>query len=61
MTCAAATGGQSMSGIYKNNPGGAPVVMVSATVPYRPVMPVFGSSSLGLKLNGTQQASVMGI
>jgi Flp pilus assembly protein TadG len=61
MTCKATTGTQTMSGIYRNNPGGAPVVTVTATVPYRPVMPVFGSSSLGLKLNGTQQASVMGI
>ena len=61
LTCSAQPGGQPYQGIYKNSAGGAPVVTVSATVPYRPVMPVFGSSSLGLKLNAKQQASVMGI
>jgi Flp pilus assembly protein TadG len=61
LKCTANTSGQNVQGIYKERPGGAPIVTVSATVPYRPVMPVFGSSSLGLKLNAKQQASVMGI
>jgi Flp pilus assembly protein TadG len=61
MSCTAVTSGQNVQGIYKERLGGAPIVTVSATVPYRPVMPVFGSSSLGLRLNAKQQASVMGI
>ena len=61
LKCTPITSGQNVRGIYKEMPLGAPIVTVSATVPYRPVMPVFGSSSLGLTLNAKQQASVMGI
>ena len=54
---------QTMSGIYDElSLGGAPVVTVSATVPYTPVIGAsFGFSSAGLNLNASQQAAVMGI
>jgi Flp pilus assembly protein TadG len=54
---------ENMSGIYDELAlGGAPVVRVSATVPYSPVIgaPV-GFSSVGINLNARQEAAVMGI
>ena len=64
LNCYTATGGQSMLGIYRNSTGasaGAPIVTVSATVPYIPVLKSFGFSGIGLNLNARQQAAVMGI
>lgn len=67
MTCATTAGGQTMGGIYtgnKNSAGtliGAPIVTVSATVPYTPVLRSFGFSGIGFNLNATQQAAVMGL
>lgn len=54
---------QNMSGIYDElSLGGAPVVTVSATVPYSPVIgAAFGFSGGGLNLNARQEAAVMGI
>lgn len=54
---------QTMSGIYDELAlAGAPVVTVSATVPYTPVIGAsFGFSGIGLNLNASQQAAVMGI
>jgi hypothetical protein len=50
-----------MSGIYKGRAGGAPIVTVTASVPYTPVLRSFGFRGVGLNLNATQQAAVMGI
>lgn len=61
MACATTTGGQTMNGIYKGRASGAPIVTVSATVPYTPVLRSFGFSGVGLNLNASQQAAVMGI
>lgn len=67
MSCTTTAGGQSMSGIYKENRNssgtliGAPVVTVNAVVPYTPVLAAFGFKGAGLKLNASQQAAVMGI
>jgi len=63
MTCPTATGGQNMSGIYKVSTGTAyaPVVTITAQVPYSPVMQSFGFRGVGLNLNASQQAAVMGI
>ena len=67
MSCSTTAGGQSMSGIYKENRNssgtliGAPVVTVNAVVPYTPVLAAFGFKGAGLKLNASQQAAVMGI
>ena len=54
---------QNLSGIYDELAlGGAPVVTVSATVPYSPVIGApFGFSGGGLNLNARQEAAVMGI
>lgn len=54
---------ENMSGIYDELAlGGAPVVRVSATVPYTPVIGApFGFSGVGLNLNASQEAAVMGI
>ena len=50
------------NGIYKGMPTGAPVVTVTASVDYDPVIgAAFGFSGVGIKLNATQQAAVMGI
>ena len=48
-------------GIYTNNPGGAPVVIVTATVPYNGgLFGVLGFDTTGLSLKASAQASVMG-
>ena len=54
---------ESMSGIYDElSLGGAPVVEVSASVPYYPMIGApFGFSGVGINLNARQQAAVMGI
>lgn len=52
---------RTMSGIYKGRTSGAPIVTVSATVPYTSVLKSFGFRGAGLNLNATQQAAVMGI
>ena len=51
------------SGIYKPSSGlaYAPVVTISASVPYRPVLASYGFRGVGLNLNATQQSAVMGL
>jgi Flp pilus assembly protein TadG len=61
MSCATTAGGQTMSGIYKGRTSGAPIVTVSATVPYTPVLRSFGFRGVGLNLNASQEAAVMGL
>ena len=61
MACTTTTGGQTMSGIYRGRTSGVPIVTVSATVPYTPVLNSFGFTGAGLNLNASQQAAVMGI
>ncbi|HET9354223.1 MAG TPA: TadE family protein [Sphingomicrobium sp.] len=64
-TCLTTVSSQSMTGIYRGRTGGtagAPVVTVTASVDYDPVIgAAFGFSGVGLKLNASQQAAVMGI
>lgn len=64
-SCTATVSGQSMTGIYRGRTGslaGAPVVTVTASVDYNPVIAApFGFSGAGLKLNARQQAAVMGL
>jgi hypothetical protein len=56
-----------MLGIYRDNKSstgtaiGAPIVTVSAHVPYRSILGKYGFTGIGMSLNGTQQAAVMGI
>jgi flagellar capping protein FliD len=64
--CTTTTGGETLGGIYNattNASGGsvgAPVVTVSASVPYTPLLKAFGFTGLGMKLNASQQAAVGG-
>jgi Flp pilus assembly protein TadG len=54
---------EAMIGIYDElSLGGAPIVRVSATIPYTPVIGApFGFSGVGINLNASQEAAVMGI
>jgi hypothetical protein len=60
--CATSAGGQNMSGLYKSQANGAQIVIVSATVNYRPIIAAaFGFSGIGTHLNATSQAAVTGL
>lgn len=48
-------------GIYTNHAGGAPVVTVSATLPYTPFFGTVGFDTSGLNLSASAQSAVMGI
>ena len=65
MSCATAAGGTTLGGIYTGNVTGtagmAPAVTVTASVPYRPVLASFGFTGIGLSLNASEQAAVMGV
>lgn len=53
---------ENMTGIYEDLSIGAPIVTVSATVPYSPVIgAAFGFSGVGFNLNASEQAAVMGL
>ena len=64
MTCSTTAGGTSMGGIYNGNnvgtPGEAPAVLVTAKLPYRPVVASFMLAGT-IFLNAQQQAAVTGI
>jgi Flp pilus assembly protein TadG len=47
-------------GIYVNNPGGAPTVTVSATVPYNSLFGSLGFATANLNMRADAQAAVMG-
>lgn len=49
------------SGIYATSPVGTPVVTVTATVPYTPVLGQLGLTDAILDLNARSQAAVTGI
>lgn len=65
MTCSATVGGSATGGIYNGNSTGttgvAPAVVVTATLPYRPVMASIGFHGAGLSITATQQAAVTGL
>jgi len=53
---------ENMTGIYQGRASGAPVITVSASVGYVPIIGVpFGFSGVAINLNASQQAAVMGI
>ena len=54
-------GGSAFSGIYTGMTSGAPVVTISADVPYTSLFNSLGFSSTSLRLRGSSQAAVMGI
>ena len=65
MTRATTAGTTTLGGIYTGNNTGtagmAPVVIVTASLPYQPVMSGLGFNGFGMTLNATQQAAVTGI
>jgi len=67
VSCTTTTGTQTVAGIYRDNKDstgtfiGAPLVTVSAHVPYRSILGKYGFTGIGMSLNGKQQAAVMGI
>lgn len=61
-SCATTVDGQNMSGLYKSQANGAQIVIVSATVTYRPIIAAaFGFSGINTHLNATSQAAVTGL
>jgi Flp pilus assembly protein TadG len=59
VSCSTAANGTALSGIYNGRVSGAPIVTVTAVVPYSSL---FGSWALGMTtLAATQQAAVTGI
>ena len=48
-------------GIYRGSATGAPVVTVSASVPYTPLLGSIGFSTTGLTLNAQSEAAVAGV
>jgi hypothetical protein len=60
MTCTTTAGGQTMSGIYSGMASGAPVVTVTAQLPYRTVLGSFGFRGANMYLNASAQAAVTG-
>ena len=63
VSCNTSYGSQTMAGIYAtHNNGEAPVVIVTATVPYQPIaLSSFGFSARGYSLYAQEQAPVVGI
>jgi len=53
--------GGTTTGIYTNHVGGAPVVTVSAAVPYTSLFGTLGFDTTGFNLNASAQSAVMGI
>ena len=49
------------TGVFVNNPDGAPTVTVRASVPYTPLFSQMGIASAQLTLNAQSQAAVTGI
>ena len=49
------------TGIYRGSANGAPVVRVTASVPYTPLLGSIGFSTTGLTLNARSEAAVAGV
>ena len=61
-SCATTAGGQTMTGLYKDQPNGAQIVTVSATVTYRPIFAMaLGFSGVSKSLYADSQAAVTGL
>lgn len=65
MSCSTAAGGTTLSGIYSGNATGstgvAPMVTVTASLPYRSVLGSYGFTGKGFSLVATEQAAVTGV
>jgi Flp pilus assembly protein TadG len=61
-SCTTSAGGQQMLGVYRTDTSGAHVVMVTATVTYRPLIALaLGFSGTGMQLYAQSQAAVSGL
>jgi len=62
LNCVTQANGTTLGGIYALNTGGlVPVITITATVPYSPILGNLGFRPATLSMNATQQAAVMGI
>lgn len=61
VNCATTAGSSTMSGMYTMNGGKAPVLTVSAQVPYRTVLGSIGVDVGNFTLGGSEQAAAIGI
>ena len=61
LACTTTAGGQTMQGIYTANGGKVPVVTITATLPFRPLLTTAGFSRTSYNLNASQQTAVLGI
>ncbi len=53
---------ETITGIYRGAANGAPIITVSASVPYTPVIgTAFGFSGIGFNINASEEAAVMGL
>lgn len=59
--CSAGVGATTYTGVYSGMTGGARYLEVEASVPYQPVMGLFGLSSSSLTLNAREEAPVAGV
>jgi Flp pilus assembly protein TadG len=59
--CSAGNGTVTYTGIYSGMTSGARYVVVSASLPYQPVLNLYGFATRSLTLNATEQAPVDGI
>lgn len=66
-SCTTTAGGETMSGIYEGRDvdgdgnTDAQIVVVDASVDYRPVISAFGFTGIGFKLNAKSEAAVTGL
>jgi Flp pilus assembly protein TadG len=60
-SCATAAGGTTLGGLYNGNSGNAPIITVTAQLPYHSVMARLGFPATNLHLNATEQAAATGI
>jgi Flp pilus assembly protein TadG len=62
ISCSTTAGGQDMrNGVYKGLTTGAPVVTVTATLPYMPLFNLMGFTGAGFSITASQQAAVSGL
>ena len=59
--CTTSADGTPLTGIYSDMPTGVPIVTVTASLPYTPVLSAYGFTGRGLSLNASQEAAVMGL
>jgi hypothetical protein len=61
LACTTAADGVTLAGLYTGNGGKVPVITISATLPYQPMLSTIGLARRTLNLNASQQAAVLGI